>query len=518
MALAIATQTAREYARSSKGRGHRSRSTQDQHTQNLSAEAEHGPWTWGKPYTDTGSAWHKALKPNDDFLRMVADMRSGAFGPAGTVLVLWEISRLTRKTLSGVEVVDLCEERGYLIHVTSLDRTFNPSNYSDRDTLITGIKDAEKEARLLSARTLRGVNSAIDAVNDDGEPAARPHGRIPFGFRRTYELIDGRPRPVSQEADPIEGPFIVELFERVAGWNGRRRESIRSVEQDWLKRDIVSREGVPFSRQNLAQMLKRKAYVGIRVHTETDPRTGEKIVTERPGNWEPLVEPELFDAVQRILADPSRKSTTSNIVKHVLTGVLRCDVCGGKVSLRPGGKAYDGRLVYRCYLHDHFTIDKEQTDGHVLNELMTYLFLAPASEVPEPLADDGDSELSSARSELARLRGELDELEATPAPKTARARRRHTADMEELETDIAALEAKLSALAAPDPLSEVFETGPGAADRWVAADIAVQRTVAAIVLGPRGALGQPRIRRVADSTSPAVRDRVRWHKAEVTAA
>lgn len=139
----------------------------------------------------------------DDFEKLLAGLTSGAIGEPGDVLVLWEVSRFARETGRGVALVDAAEAGGYLIHVTSLDRTFNPRDYGDRHSLISGINDAEKEARLLSVRTLRGVNPAV------GE--GRPHGKIPFGYRRTYELIDGRPRPVPQEADPAEGPHVVEL-------------------------------------------------------------------------------------------------------------------------------------------------------------------------------------------------------------------------------------------------------------------------------------------------------------------
>ncbi|WP_458246324.1 recombinase family protein [Streptomyces sp. MAI_2237] len=192
------TTVAREYLRSSKGRGGRSVSTEDQHKDNIRAEQEHGPWTWGEAYADTGSASKYARKTRDDFDRLMADLDSSEFGEPGTVLVLWEVSRLARETGKGVALVDAVERGGYLIHVTSLDRTFNPSNYGDRHSLISGINDAEKEARLLSARTLRGVNSALDE--------GRPHGKTPFGYARDYELIDGRPRPVRQYPDPVEGP------------------------------------------------------------------------------------------------------------------------------------------------------------------------------------------------------------------------------------------------------------------------------------------------------------------------
>ncbi|MEV0483768.1 recombinase family protein [Streptomyces sp. NPDC050508] len=498
MATVVGTRTAREYLRVSKGKGKTARSITDQHTDNLAAEADHGPWTWGEPYKDTGSASKFATKVRDDFEKLLADLTSGAFGEPGDVLVLWEVSRLARETGRGVALVDACETGGYLIHITSHERTYNPANYQDRHSLISGINDAEKEARLLSARTLRGVNSAVG----DG----RPHGKIPFGYCRTYELSDGRPRPVSQEPHPAEGPLVVELFERVAGWNGRKRESIRAVAVDWEKRGIRSREkGVVLTRQNLAQTLKRKAYVGIRVHGDS----------ETPGNWKPLIERELWDAVQRVLADPSRKTHTGTQIKHVLTGVLRCATCGGKVSLRPGGKAYDGRLVYRCYDRDCFTADKAQTDAYLIGtaeqpgELLTYL---SRQDVAEALAESGDdSEVSSVRAELARLRGELEELEAAPAPKTARARIQRTNDLEEYETDIAVLERKEADLIAPDPLSDVFETGPGAAQRWAALDVTAQRAVASIIFAPAGPLGQPRVCRVADSVSTDVRDRIRWY-------
>ncbi|MCQ4193853.1 recombinase family protein [Streptomyces parvulus] len=495
MTTKAATRTAREYLRVSKGKGRTARSITDQHRDNLAAEGDHGPWSWGEAYRDTGSASKYATKTRDDFERLLSDLGTGAFGPAGDVLVLWEVSRLARETGRGVALVDAAEAGGYLIHVTSLDRTFNPRNYGDRHSLISGINDAEKEARLLSARTLRGVTSAAG----DG----RPHGKIPFGFRRTYELIDGRPRPVSQEADPAEGPLVVELFERVAGWEDRPRESVRAVALDWEKRGIRSRDGVVFSRQNLVQVLKRKAYVGIRVHK------GE----ERPGNWKPLVEPALFDAVQRILADPSRKTHTGSQVKHVLTGVIKCDTCGGKVSLRPGGRSYDGRMVYRCWEKDCFTIDKEQTDGHLLNLLMTYLFLAPRDEVPAALADEEEAnELAAVRAGLVSKRSQLEAFEAED-PETPAEARLIGRKIAKLEGEIKELERRAAGLTEPDPLSDVFETGPGAADRWVAADITVQRTVAALVFSPQGALGQPRVRRVADSVSPAVSDRIRMVRA-----
>ncbi|MFD8392545.1 recombinase family protein [Streptomyces sp. NPDC059680] len=507
MATAVATRTAREYLRVSKGKGKTARSIEDQHRENLVAEQDHGPWEWGKAYTDTGSASKYARKNREDFDRLTADLMSGAFGQPGDILVLWEISRLSRETGKGVALVDACEEGGYLIHITSHERTYDPRNYNDRDELIRGILEAEKEARRLSKRTKRGTDSAL--------AKGSPHGKRPFGYARRYEVVDGKSRPVEQYPDPYEAPLVVELFERVAGWNGRKRESIRAVALDWERRGIVSREkGVPITAQNLRPMLMRKAYIGVRVHgTE-----------EHTGNWEPLIDRELFDAVQRLLADPSRKSVTTTAIRHVLTGTLRCDVCGGPLTISAGDRpkqagGHHGHAVYICRRYGCLRISKAEVDRIVIGDLeagklgviLAYLS-APHRHAHLSQRPANSPEQQATRAELAGLKSELDELENAPQPKTARARIQRTADMEELETDIARLEAELVKLTAPDPLAGILPADPEAdlVQWWTAADVQEQRAVAALLLAP-DVLGQVRIKRAADSASPDVRDRIRWH-------
>ncbi|MFF3204545.1 recombinase family protein [Streptomyces sp. NPDC002962] len=510
---------AREYLRVSKGKGRTARSIDDQHRDNLAAEQDHGPWTWGEAYRDTGSASKFATKSRDDFDRLTADLADGAFGDPGDVLVLWEISRLARETGKGVKLIDLCETAGYKIHVTSLDRTFDPSNYGDRHSLISGINDAEKEARLLSKRTKRGTDSAL--------AEGRPHGKRPFGYARRYEVVDGRSRVVEQYPDLVEGPLVVELFERVAGWNGRERESIRGIALDWEKRGIVSREkGVPISAQNMRPMLLRKAYIGVRTHKGT----------ESEGNWPAIVGRDLFDAVQEVLADPSRKSTVTSAVRHVLTGTLRCDVCGNAMTITAGdrpkrsGTGHHGQAAYVCRKYGCLRIRQADVDRVIIGDLeavdpetgesapelgaiLAYLSV-PHRHAALSRRPEAGTEESSARAELSRLRVELKELEAAPSPKTARARIARTADMEEIEMDIAALDVKLSKLTAPNPLAGLLPDDPGA-DLilwWKAAPVTAQRTVAALLLTPE-LLGQVRIKRVADSTSDAVTDRLRWVRA-----
>ncbi|KUJ38961.1 hypothetical protein ADL25_22265 [Streptomyces sp. NRRL F-5122] len=499
------TTTAREYLRVSKGKGRVARSIADQQRDNVNAGKVHGPWEWGEAYADTGSASKFARKTRDDFDRLMADLESKDFGEPGTVLVLWEISRLARETGKGVALVDAAELGGYLIHITSHERTYNPANYQDRHSLISGINDAEKEARLLSVRVLRGTDSAL--------AEGKPHGKRPFGYARRYEVIDGRSRPVEQYPDPEEAPLVQELFRRVLGGPEKAPESMGSIARDWERRGIVSREnGVPFAAANLRPMLTRKTYIGIRTHGGS----------ERPGNWEPLIDRETFDAVQRLLADPTRKTHTTNSVRHVLTGTLRCDVCGGPMTLTPGtrpkkqGGGHHGHAAYICRTRACTRLDKARVDEFLIGDaehpgvILAYL---SRPDVAAALTAPGDSaELSAVRSELTQAQASLEAFEAedpeTPAEARIIARKIST-----LEASIREMQERERALTAPNPLASLFEVGPGAVERWERTEITAQRAIASLLLSPE-LLGQVRVRRVVDSDSDSVADRCRWVRVE----
>ncbi|MFE9121041.1 recombinase family protein [Streptomyces sp. NPDC007172] len=509
--------TAREYARSSKGKGNRTKSINDQHTDNIAAEQEHGPWVWGAPYADTGSgSVQYATKARKDFDRLVADLRSRAFGAPGDILVLWEISRLSRDMGAGTAVVDLCEAGGYLIHITSEERTYNPANYNDHHALNAGINDAEKENRRLSARTRRGVDANLNARDDAGEHAARPHGRIPFGFQRTYELVDGRPRPVDQFAQPEEAELINELFERVESGH-----TLNKIAEGWLERGIISRTwdakdddgltvtrgGVPFSAATLRAMITRPCYIGLRLHK------GQTV----KASWDGIVPAARFHAVQRIIEDPARRTNRPGGAKHVLTMTMKCGVCAAPVTVtRRAAGGGPKPPAYQCHGRGCVRIDKQEVDEFVIGDtdpahpgmVLTYL---ARPDVYGVVTDAGSSPaLAAVLGELAPLRAALKEMEDA-APETLAEARVLARSVERLEKKIAGLEAKERAMTAPNPLTAIFQPGGDVRARWLAAPVAVRRKIAAVLLTP-GLLGEARIMPVIGRGNRAV-DRIVWHRA-----
>ena len=503
IATATRTRTAREYARSSKGKGNRSKSTNDQHAANLAAEQEFGPWTWGEAYADTGSASKYATKNRDDFDRLTADLASGDFGAPGDVLVLWEISRLSREMGIGVKLIDLCEAGEYLIHVTSDERTYNPANANDRHALIAGINNAELEARRLSKRTQRGVNSNVDAVNDDGEEAARPHGVIPFGYAREYGLVDGQSRPISQYPVPAQAEIIIELFRRVLAG-----DSIRSVALDFQARGLVGGRGKPFSPQTLRVLLTKDAYRGYRMNKGRTVKASWPVISDYEDSEVTAEEfTAMWHGVQALLADPTRRTHTGTAIKHVLTMTIRCGNCAGPfgVGYRKGTRP----SAYLCHERGCMAIPKDDVDAFLIGDAKSpgriIQYLADP-RIHTAATDQPSPELALAQRTLATKRLSLKEFTAAD-PETPAAADLIGRKIEKLNTEIADLDGRIKKLTPRPPATNKLGIEPGATlaqvwSAWESAPLNVQREIAHDVLSPN-ALGMALVMRAPAPGTPA---------------
>ena len=175
-ALAVRTLTAREYLRVSLDRSGRERSIDEQH-------ADNGRWrTWGwvlgEPYRDIGSASRYAR-------RRPRRVRPAARRPRGRPLRRRAaravgVGRVSRRVSEWVELIELCERRGVRIAVTTHGpRTYDPSNARDSRNLLEDAVDSEYETWKMCAPAAAGLRRQCRC--------GRPHGRVPYGYRRVYD-------------------------------------------------------------------------------------------------------------------------------------------------------------------------------------------------------------------------------------------------------------------------------------------------------------------------------------------
>ena len=456
--LPAAALTAREYLRvSAEGE----RSIPEQRQDNKRAADREG-FALGTPYQDQGSASRYATKGRDGYDRLMGELTSGQFG--AEVLMLWESSRGSRRVGEWVTLIELCEDRGVRIYVTTHSRLYDPGNPRDRRSLLEDAVDSEYESAKISGRTLRGLN----ANARDG----KPHGICPFGFKRDYVTLKGKLVPVRQYAHPDEAPLVVELFTRT-----RAGHSFRAIARDWAAKGITGRRGKTISPETMRDLALNVAYIGLR---STKGTTVE-------ASWERLVSDELFYEVQAMLAEPSRFTGNSGAPRHEFTGAVVCDVCSGPITV-----SYKrDTAAYVCKGKGCVRVDKAGVD-----EILTRVVVAHLNrpDAYEDSSDDGnDSQAAALRDQLAKGRADLREMEEAKSETLAEARIL-ARSVERLEGKIKELEDQVRELSRPTALSTLFRPGGNVTTRWLRTPVSAQRAIAALLFTPT-MLGQVRLTR-----------------------
>ena len=146
-------------------------------------------------------------------------------------------------------------------------------------------------------------------------------GVIPIGYRR---VID---RPGYLEVDPDQAQVIQAAFLALLEKKALSPAARHLNEQGHRVRRKTEGGGSRprlghFTVQNLGDVLKNRAYLGIRVYNVQ----GEK--RECPANWPALIDEPTFSRVQEILkANQKRKPETESRYPFLLTGLVACGSC-----------------------------------------------------------------------------------------------------------------------------------------------------------------------------------------------
>ena len=376
---------------------------------------------------------------------------------------MWESSRGSRRVGEWATLVDLLEDAGVKVHVTTHGRTYDPANPRDRRSLMEDAVDSECQ----SAKASLEIARALAANAAEG----KPHGRITYGYRRTYQVLPNGKRVLAgQEPDEAEAPVVRELLARL-----RQGHSLKSVARDFEARGIRTRSGKVFTAEHLRDVALRPAYGGYRTHLPGSTAGGAyrgPLPAEPNAAWPPLVDAETFWSVRRMLFKPERRTSRDGRGKWLLSMIARCAECGGHMSVL----YRRGERFYRCRAKSCATILADDLDAHAEAVMLAYL---AQPEVIEELraSRDGDAELAAVRGELEAARAELEELRAA-----GRARKLTVATVLEMEPGLVAAvedaERRERELSAPPELAGLIEPGEDVAARWAAAPMSARRQVA----------------------------------------
>lgn len=495
---------AREYRRLSDRKG--GRSVEDQgHDNRLAADEQE--WTLGEAYIDDGrSASRYARRRRDDFDRLVADLRSGPTGRESAfgadILMLWESSRGSRQVGEWVSFIELCEEKGVRIWVTTHERLYDPANGRDRKALIDDAVDSEYESYKTHRRLVR--TAPKEAAR------GRPYGKAPYGLRPVYDPKTGK--LLTWEADPTPAGKTLDGGETSASRHQAVRELFEilssggtpaDAQRAFAKRGYLNASGRPFQREQLRAMALRHAYAGLRYYKGTVYQ----------GVWDGIVPEPTFWAVHSMLTAADRATSPGGTLLHTVTAVLTCGRCGQL--MRPKyEQAPDRPDNYRCTSCglkiamagvDELLIGTREEPG----VLLAYL---ARPDIYEQLRapSSGDPVVRQVQADLARARAERDELQAATGETLAEVRLL-AASLAKKEKQVLELEARERELLLPAVVLQMVQPGRDVWDSWDAAPIRSRRMVARLILGP-GYLGRPCVMPSTHSgrRQPPAAERIEW--------
>jgi site-specific DNA recombinase len=409
-------------------------------------------------YTDYVSASRFAKKERPDYLRLLKAIEAPD-GPR--IVVSWMEDRLHRQILELAEFIDIC--RKHNVRVATPNAEYDLDDPDQLTMWYIKVRFAEAEVEKLSKRSRRERLQAAQK----GEPTA--NGTRHFGFQIWVKSPDGRIVPgnaVPMRQLRQEQELIKEGVARILAG-----DTLRGIVQDWNARGIKTTKGNHWERFTFRNMITSPTIAGLREHR---PVLNDGRRTKRgegalyPAQWAPIVPREDWEAVVRILSDPARKhSKRGRGVSYLLTGMIYCGVCGGRMYARPNYGRQDTsenpeRRYYSCVSN---VVPRMARMVHLVDREVEKRFfhrLKESQQFADAASAEEEDPTRPLYNELARLKGLLDRLEDKVAdelikPATAKRKRaEYEQEMDRLRDRLASLAGERVRARIPDNLEEVW--------------------------------------------------------------
>lgn len=260
-------------------------------------------WTLVRTRYDDGG-WSGGNIERPALQELLADVRAGRID----IIVVYKVDRLSRSLSDFAQMVDLFDR--HEVSFVSVTQAFNTTTSMGRLTLNVLLSFAQFEREVTGER----IRDKIAASKAKGMWMG---GFVPLGY-------DARDRALvinKEEAETVRHIFrrYLELGSVSALHAELESEGIRTKIRK--ARNGSTRGGLAFGRGNLTQLLKNRIYLGEIVHKEKS----------YPGLHEPIVEQEMFDAVQGKLQKNRRGRRKRAATRAPLTGLL-FDALGNRMA------------------------------------------------------------------------------------------------------------------------------------------------------------------------------------------
>ncbi|MBA4169632.1 MAG: recombinase family protein, partial [Chloroflexi bacterium] len=350
-------------------------------------------------YREGGSAFDED-KERAGFKQLIEDIQAGEIAH----VIAWRAERLARKpkdaeALISASKADSVTPIATIYTCDGINSETELGKMLFRQLVLFG----RWESLQISSRVRRHRQESMKKGRFTGSPPAFGH-------------LDGtRWRATA----PKEVALIREGADRIIAGQG-----VRTILRDWRDRGVRTRKGSLWRHRAWIKMITSPRMVGGRMMAGEETVQIGKDDEGRP--WiAPILDRETWDAVRRVLLDPSRrKHDRGGKPRHLLTGLMLCGLCAGVLRAKgQSGKSHGpGYWTYGCVndaYHDEACgrvwIKGADTDAYIENVTLSKLreptVRRALSLIVGGSSADADAEVKELRLEFDEVREEVLRLE-----------------------------------------------------------------------------------------------------------
>ena len=299
--------------------------------------ADHRGFEIVRTYEDAGKSGLR-LVGRPSLQRLISDVRTGA--AEFTDILVYDVSRWGRFQDADESAYHefTCREAGVRVHYCA-EQFENDGSVGS--TLIKSIKRimAGEYSRELSVKIFAGQSRQVRL----GFRAGAPSG---YGMRRMMVDQHGRPKALlgpgeqkSLQTDnvilvpgpPHEVAMVRRIFQMFVSQGLRESGIVAALNDEGLGRD----RGRPWTQSVVRQILRGEKFIGNNIYNRRSFKLKAKRTRNPRESWvrsdgafEAIIEPEMFEAAQRIIAIRSHSYTD----QEMLDRLLACLVTNGRLS------------------------------------------------------------------------------------------------------------------------------------------------------------------------------------------
>lgn len=335
--------------------------------------AERKGWEVAEVYVDNDVSAYSG-KPRPAYERMLADLEAGA----RNAVIVVDTDRLTRAPKELEHFIEVADAHGVALANVSGDMDLSSSDGRFRARILGAVARQESEKK----------SERIRRQREQLATSGRPHpGPRAFGF----------------EADGMTHREHEATLIRRGAQALLSGSSFRDLANEWNDVGVTTARGGKWNVQAVALLYRQPRLAGHRVHK------GEVIGR---GAWEPIIDEVTWRRLQATSA--ARKRGPGQPPKYLLSGILRCGICG-QAMRSSAGKA--GRRTYACQKDakrdscGRLSVLRRGADGEAKERVLSVVAGGGLAAAAGRATSD-DSEVRRLNDALRRDREMLEELAA----------------------------------------------------------------------------------------------------------